>query len=244
MLQIAVCDDTVPDRRAISFILKQYFNTYPYDYNIVEYSSGETLTDDYEEGKYRFGLIFLDIYLTGMLGIEAARKIRRYDKKTAIIFMTTTPEYALESYDVRAYGYLVKPLKADRVMFLMNSYLKEECDLHKKAFFFKEGRNRMKVAFGEIEYIESQRNVLLINLVSKEQHRVYMKMDQAEEELKKYGFLRCHQSFIVNMNYVRRADKDFIMDSGARVPIRQRNVKIIRNFYFEYILEKSELTRI
>ena len=244
MLQIAVCDGRAEDRDVISRLLKQYFNRYPYEYCITEYSSGEMLTADYKEGIDTFSLIFLGMCLPGMPGMETARKVRQMDKKAAIVFMAATPKFALESYEVRAYGYLLKPVQAEKALLLIESFLQEQCDFLKKALFFKVGKRGIRISLEEIESIESRRNLLIISLANKEQYRVYMKMDQVEEKLEGHGFLRCHQSFIVNMNYVKRADKDFVMESGAQIPIRQRNAKAIRDAYFEYILEKAELTRI
>lgn len=244
MLQIAVCDARAEDRDVISGLLKQYFKRYPYEYCITEYSSGETLTEDYEEERCWFSLIFLGMCLPGMAGMETARKVREMDKRAAIVFMAATPRFALESYEVRAFGYLLKPLQAEKTLTLIGSFLREMCDDQKKQLFLKVGKRGVRIGLEEIEFIESRRNLLLISLADKEQYHVYMKMDQVEEKLEGYGFLRCHQSFIVNMNYVKRADRDFRMESGAQIPIRQRNAKAIRDTYFEYILEKADLTRI
>ena len=112
MLQIAVCDARAEDRDVISGLLKHYFKQYPYEYCITEYSSGETLTEDYEEERCWFSLIFLGMCLPGMPGMETARKVRQMDKRAAIVFMAATPRFALESYEVRAFGYLLKPLQA------------------------------------------------------------------------------------------------------------------------------------
>ena len=101
-----------------------------------------------------------------------------------------------------------------------------------------------RIAYREIEYIESRRNVLLVFLENGEEYRVYAKLDDVEKELKGHGFLRCHQSFIVNMNRVRVAEDDFLMMSGAHIPIRQRGSRAIRDAYFGYLLERAELTRI
>lgn len=86
--------------------------------------------------------------------------------------------------------------------------------------------------------------MLLVRLENGEEHRIYAKLDDVERELDGHGFLRCHQSYIVNMEQVRVVEKDFILTSGARVPIRQREAKAIREAYFEYVLDQAELTRI
>lgn len=243
MLQIAVCDDREEDRDRITGLLCRYLKESAYEYEITEYKNGEMLADDYEEGFVNFDLIFMDIYMEQMLGMEAARQVRRYSKNTAIIFLTETPDYALESYDVGAFGYLVKPLDEEKAVRLLERFIKERY-LEKKTMFLKEGRKSVRISFGEVEYVESRRNYVVVHLENKEEHKVYTKLDNISQMLDEYGFLRCHQSFLVNMNKVRKADKEFILDSGAVIPIRQRDTKAIRNMYFEYILNKAEFTRI
>ena len=244
MLRIAICDDLPSERETLSRFLRSYFAVHPYEYLLMEYDRGETLVDDYEDGSAAYDLIFLDIFMDGMLGMEAARGVRRLDPRVPIAFLTTTPDYAVESYDVRAYGYLVKPLDVDRTAALLERFLREEYDGRQKTLLLKEGGKGHRIAYREIESIESRRNVLMVRLENGEEHRVYARLDDVERELEGHGFLRCHQSFIVNMDRVRTVDSDFVMASGQHIPIRQRRNKAIRDAYFEYLLTQAELTRI
>ena len=244
MLRIAICDDLPSERETLGRFLRSYFAAHPYEYILTEYSRGETLVDDYEDGSAAFDLIFLDIFMDGILGMEAARGIRRHAPKVPIVFLTTTPDYALESYDVQAFGYLVKPLDSEKAAALLGRFLREEYDGRQKTLLLQEGGRGRRIAYREIESIESRRNVLLVRLESGEEHRVYARLDDVERELEGHGFLRCHQSYIVNMDQVRTVDNDFVMASGRRVPIRQRGNKAIRDAYFDYLLAQAELTRI
>lgn len=244
MLRIAICDDLPSERETLSRFLRAYFAAHPYEYILTEYSRGETLVDDYEDGSAAFDLIFLDIFMDGILGMECARGVRRFAPKVPIVFLTTTPDYALESYDVQAFGYLVKPLDSEKAAALLGRFLREEYDGRQKTLLLQEGGKGRRIAYREIESIESRRNVLLVRLESGEEHRVYARLDDVERELEGHGFLRCHQSYIVNMDQVRTVDNDFVMASGRRVPIRQRGNKAIRDAYFDYLLAQAELTRI
>lgn len=244
MLRIAVCDDLQSEREAIVHFLHSYFVAFPYEYSLTEYSRGENLLDDYDDGSVDFDMIFMDIFMDGILGIEAARGVRRFAPRVPIVFLTETPDYALESYDVRAYSYLVKPLEEGKLTGLLNDFLKEEYEGRQETLLLKKGSRSCRIAYREIEYIESRRNVLLVHLEDGEEHRVYAKLDDVEQELEGRGFLRCHQSFIVNMARVRTAEDDFLMMSGKHIPIRQRGSRAIRDRYFEYLLAQAELTRI
>lgn len=122
-------------------------------------------------------------------------------------------------------------------------FLREECDGRQKTLLIREGGRGRRIAYREIEYIESRRNVLLVRLENGEEHHVYAKLDDVERELADRGFLRCRQSYIVNMDLVRMVRNDFLMASGARIPIRQRGARAIRDAYFEYLLKQAELAR-
>lgn len=244
MLRIAVCDDEPADRLQIRQFLEGYLKKSAYAYTITEYSAGEPLTDDYADGDAFFNIVFLDIFMGRTSGIETARQIRRHDRRVSIVFLTTTPNYALESYDVRAYGYLLKPLNEERAETLLTEFLQEEYSGRQKSLMVHNGGRGGRIAYCDIEYAESDRNRILIHLEQGDVHHIYAKLDDVESELKPFGFLRCHQSFIVNMEKVHTAQKDFIMKSGAQVPIRQRGAKAIRDSYFEYILSQTDRTRI
>ena len=122
MLRIAICDDLKSERDMVKGFLRSFFAAVPYEYTLAEYSRGETMVDDYDDGSVDFDLIFMDIFMDGMLGMEAARCLRRYAPHVSIVFLTTTPAYALESYDVYAYGYLVKPLDGEKTAALLRRF--------------------------------------------------------------------------------------------------------------------------
>lgn len=104
---------------------------------MAEYSRGETMVDDYDDGSVDFDLIFMDIFMDGMLGMEAARCLRRYAPHVSIVFLTTTPAYALESYDVYAYGYLVKPLNGEKTAALLRRFCRRNTRETRKHFCSK-----------------------------------------------------------------------------------------------------------
>lgn len=244
MLRIAICDDLPQEREALGRFLRCYFAAHPYEYVLTEYARGETLVDDYEDGSVAFDLIFLDIFMDGILGMEVARSLRCFAPRVPIVFLTTTPDYALESYDVQAFGYLVKPLDGEKAAALLGRFLRDEYDGRQKTLLLREGGRGSRIPYREIEFIESRRNVLLVRLENGEEHRVYARLDDVGRELEGHGFLRCHQSYIVNMEQIRTVEDDFLMASGARVPIRRRGAKAVRDAYFEYLLTRAELTRI
>ena len=211
---------------------------------MAEYSRGETMVDDYDDGSVDFDLIFMDIFMDGMLGMELP-PVCGGTRPCAIVFLTTTPAYAWRVMMCMPTDTLSNPWTGRRRQPCSDVFCRRNTRETRKHFCSKrDDRGRQDCLPGELNNIESRRNVLLVFLENGEEYRVYAKLDDVEKELKGHGFLRCHQSFIVNMNRVRVAEEDFMMMSGAHIPIRQRGSRAIRDAYFGYLLERAELTRI
>ncbi len=245
MLKIAICDDALDERENLSRFLTAYLTQNGFSCEIAAYSQGEPLAADYADGDTGYDLIFLDIFMDGIDGMQTAREIRRSDPNVPIIFLTTSPDYALEGYDVRAYGYLVKPLDQIRAAAILEHFLYVEYGGRQKSLLVREGSSGARIAYRDIVLIESQAHLALVQTVQGASHRIYRKLDEIERELSGRGFLRCHQSFLVNLAQIASAEKNaFQMKNGAWAPIRQRDAKKLRDAYFHYLLEQAELTKL
>lgn len=241
MLKLAICDDMPQEREALRCFLKSYFAQAGHECDITEYMCGEPLAADYEDGDGVFDLIFLDIYMGEQNGLETAKKIRAHSRTVPIVFLTTSPDFALEGYEVRAMGYLLKPLIPEKAVALLDDFLREESARSQKSLLLREGARGGRIAYREILYVESQGNVLLVHTPDKT-HRLYQTMAEVENELREHSFLRCHNSFLVNLGQVNTAEKtEFILTDGSRVPIRQRDAKALRDAYFTYLLRQASL---
>lgn len=241
MLKLAICDDMQQEREALRRFLKGYFAQAGYEYEITEYTCGESLAADYEDGDGDFDLIFLDIFMGELDGIATAKKIRLYSEKVPLIFLTTSPDFALEGFSVWAMGYLLKPLVPEQATSLLNRFLRENCAKTQKSLPIRMGTHVERLPVREIVYIMSSNAVLLIHTQKYEVHRLYRKLDELEAELCGEDFLRCHQSFLVNLAYVTAAEQqEFVLSNGVRVPIRRQDVKKMRDAFFQYLLQKMD----
>lgn len=113
-LRIAITDDLNSEREKLSSAIIAPFSKVGLNVgNIDEYTSGEELLRQFSAGRY--DLIFLDIYMGGMSGVETAKRIRVLDKNVMLVFVTTSNEFASESYAVKANFYLLKPVRAESI---------------------------------------------------------------------------------------------------------------------------------
>lgn len=234
MRHIALCDDDERDRRALMKLLPQLpgFRR-SNDLRFSEYAGGEKLLSGIREKKDVFDLIFLDIFMPGLSGMETAREIRALGIDTPIVFLTTSPDFALESYDVNAVDYLLKPVDAEKLQRVLSRLPQQETGPH---LSIRSGKRVVNIMSEHILYIESDRNKLTIHTATDTFYQ-YGKLDDLEKQLPQDCFLRCHKSFLVNMNHIYAAEDQFRMDNGEIVPIKVRERRAIREAYFRYITE-------
>ncbi len=237
MLNIAVCDDDAAELSNLKALVYAYFNEICVDFKLNEYQSGDNLLECYRDKGVRYDIILLDIIMTGETGIVVAEKIRNLDEYVKIIFVTSTPDYAVDSYDVRAYGYLLKPVEKQRIFALFNRYFSEM--KKQNSITIRKGATHERLLAADIVYIESRARELYIYLKNGETRTCYGKLDSIEAEINSSSFLRCHKSFLVNMNYIARAKNEFITVFGHVVPIRQNGKTSIKERYFKYVLESN-----
>lgn len=235
----AICDDDNTDRILVGKILQEKMKNRREPLTIEYFECGEDLVEKYESGKQKYDLLILDIYMKYMDGMDAAKRIRRYDRNAAIIFLTTTPDYAVESYEVRATDYLLKPVSEGRMGEALNHFLEEHYPKVRQSLLMISGSSGRRIAYDDILYIESRRMNLRVVCSKGVEHTIRKKLDDVQEELPENRFLRCNQSFIVNMDYIRDADNNFTMCNGDIIPIKVREKKKIRNRYFDYLLNSG-----
>ena len=171
--------------------------------------------------------------------MQISKKIRQYSENVKIIFMSTSPEFALESYDVFAFGYLLKPLDHEKLRTLLDKYIKEVEANEKSLTINIKGRIH-NIRYADIVYLESKNTAVIIHTLDKERYKIYDKLDNIELRLENRRFLRCHQSYIVNMDHVSSVDTEFRTKTDDRVLIRKRSLREIREKYYKYILDKME----
>ena len=120
MLKIAFCDDETAEIAQLEELLKEYAAARGQEFVHTSYQSSVELMADIEKGE-RFDIMLLDILMPGENGMTAAREVREHDTNVKIIFLTTSPEFAVESYAVDAWYYQLKPIRQEVFFRLMDS---------------------------------------------------------------------------------------------------------------------------
>ena len=200
-MTIIVCDDSGADRENLIRLLRNYEKKKGLTFDIVEYDSGEALLKNMDKLQDS-SILFLDINMEGANGLDAAAQIKSLYPKICIVLVTAYIGYALEGYKVEASRFLVKDDLEVSLTECMDTLVRKlEQDAQVMEFSFVEGDIRLKIS--DILYIETARHKNIF-YTKNGSFQIYKKLDEIEEELREYGFVRIHMSFLVNMRYIRK----------------------------------------
>lgn len=236
MLQIAICDDQAPERLRLREWLIRYYTAQNVSCAFTEYACGEALYADYNDQSARFDLVFLDIYMDGMDGVKTAASLRRHDPMVSIVFLTTSPDHAIEGYTVNAAGYLLKPAADEQLTALMER-LSHLLRRREETSLLVGGRTHSRrVAIADVCWLESRNKKVELHLLDGTVHTIYERLAELEPRLIAPCFLKCNRGVIVNMEHVADVHENFVMCDGTTVPIKVRERKNIREQYFSYMI--------
>ncbi len=229
MINVAICDDDIATTGKVEEMLCRIAKRRFIPVETDVFWDGKHLVDAVEGGN-RYDIIFLDIEMEKEDGITAAQKIRKVDRNVLIIYVTSHESYMQESFIVRPFRFLLKPVNEMH----MEDCFKAACEeISNFDSYFRYSYQRMnhKVPIRDILYFESKRRKVYI-VTEKEVLELYGKLNDIEKNLKasKIAFLRVHQSFLVNYKHVDGIAYDFIiMDNGKRISIsedRRRQISV------------------
>lgn len=240
--KIAVCEDCREDARVLCEQLLRYCseNSLP-PYETDVFTDGSAFSSHFIPGKY--DLIFMDIYLEKEDGMKLVRNLRRLDKECPIIFFTRSAGHAVEAFEVNAAHYLTKPLDYHQLAEALNRCQKLNARRSKFILLPAAGTIR-KILISEIVFIEVFNNTSVIHLES-ENIPVRIPLKTLEENIRQAGsqsdFLRCHRSYLVNMNWIMALRNDFfLMDTGIPVPISRYSHRQVVRTYEDFALRNMK----
>lgn len=234
MLHFALCDDEESSRA----LLREAIARLPgyrrgADLRISEYRRGEDLLADMAEGYGQFDLIFLDIYMGGLTGVETARRLRTAKNLSPIVFLTTSPNFGVEAFEVDAVGYLLKPVEEEKLAVLLGKIF---APTHRPRVALRCGRERRYLDLSDILYAESFSHTVELHLGSGEIVSCTETLTELEKALSDPRFLRCHQSYLINMAHVSDVQTDFLLNNGTHIPIPSRRRREMTDAYYRYFV--------
>lgn len=216
-LKIAICDDIAAD---IQFLVS-LIHAEAGSYDCTVYDSGEALLWDFESG-FHFDIFFLDIYMDGINGVDVAKRIRAANLDALIIFVTSSNDFYRESYELYAFNYLIKPLtrhKLKEVLYRATAKLNMDTD---QMIHFSFDNRLHTINCSQLLYLTSDKHIIWFHMINGKMLKSYGKIDDFVTQLPAKIFLRCHQSYIVNLKHVTGKTANEFMLGEEKVPISRK----------------------
>ena len=236
-MKIAVCEDEAVQVNLLNNKIKKWANDYDIEVTINNFTTAESFLFEWEDYD-KYDIIFLDIKLGKISGVELSNIIREKNKNVDIVFVTGFFKYALHGYKVGALQYLMKPIKISDLYFCLNKTQERISNKNDKYMMILETPKKyIKLNCNEIHYCIMFSPYIDIH-TSSEKITVRKKISELEREIPSKYFIRCHRSYIVNLKYVKSITKDsVVLESGIRIPISRGRYKDINDTFINYICE-------
>ena len=217
MLQIGICDDVNDVRMKLRVLLQRLLEAQRIEFQIFEFSSGEGLFSWYKKHSGELDLVFLDIEMGGMNGMEVAKLLRAGDGSIQLVFVTGYTDYVFDGYTVGALGYLLKPPKLEQLEQVLTRALSAIQRQEPKLFFCKNGDSYFRIRRDTILYFQSSARQVIC--VTKERsYSFYAKLDEVARGLGE-EFVRIHQRYLVRAGAVERIDGSEVSVGAAILPV-------------------------
>ena len=233
MIHIAVCDDEKYMSDTIRTMAHDFFRRKNMETVIWQFSNGKELL----ESDKTIDILFLDIQMKEMNGMETARILRSRKFKGFLIFITVLKEMVFDSFEVQAYDYLVKPIEKKQFEKTMERLFSSMQDASQANLLVQRGYESSIIPFDEIVYCEIIDRKVYLHLVSSEIIDYYDRIENLERRLDG-RFFRCHRSFLINLKYLKSyKNKTAYKENGKEIPVSRLRSKEFSGVILQYMKE-------
>lgn len=242
-MKIVVCDDSIEDLTEIERLLAKYKEIHPdIRIEVEQFSDAVQLYQKIQE-KDLADIYILDMIMSEKTGIDIGTLIRTSNKESIIVYITSSDDFAMEAYSVRAVRYLLKPVSEEQ-FFEALTYAMSLTKLEKEITYPVKTKNGLiAVPAAKIEYIENYSRQLNIYLTNGENIKSIFIRKSFDEEIRDIAqdrrFIQVHKSFLINMNYVNKlTQSSILMESGKIIPVSKKRSADVRKEYLLYVNER------
>lgn len=235
MYNVAVCDDTEEERLQAAEYAGRFFEREGIEVRIDTYAAGRELLESGRE----YDLYLLDVLMPGMSGIDAAQALAEDKDHPVVVFITSSLESAVEGYRVEAAGFILKPVEEESFWSTMERVVRRRLGVKKAVLSLVHNRVNVELPLERLAWFENRLHRVFVKLTDGEVLSVNQKLSELQLVLEPHSqFLRCHQSYLVNLDYVDKLeDSCFYMRDGQMIPISRNFYKQSKNAYYHYRLK-------
>ena len=236
-MNIAIVEDNPNERAQLESILRAYAAEHRVSIELSHFARAEALLENYQPLQYT--VVFLDIFMIGTTGVEAAAEIRRQDQDTILVFLTTSEEYRAEALHYHAFDYITKPISEEDITRVMDDILAQYADTGRLSFV--SSRQEYSLPYSDIVAVRTDSaNYLEILDKSGKSYRTRMTFSAVTDQLSRDSrFLRILRGIYVNMDYVTGfRDGACQLLSCPPLPMNVRYARQIEQVWKNYTFSK------
>lgn len=230
-MKIAVVDDNPKDGGLLKKYIEKYALEKKLDCEVYQYGDGLDFLDHMDQD---FDIVFMDIEMPHLDGIQTARKMRETDETTVLVFITNLAQYAIHGYEVNAIEFMVKPVGYYNFSDKMAKALKFVKRNTEKTMLFKNNDIVTKLPVSKILYLEKDKNYIIFHTEDGD-FRERGSMAEMEEKLSGMGFSKCIAGCLVNLRYVTRMEKDVVWIRDISLPMSRTQRKVFAKEFVEFL---------
>ncbi len=222
MIKIAVVDDEQNIIEETKKFIERFFNNHSLNFKLYTFNDGKDLLLN----KDSYDIIFLDIEMKSLDGIDTAIQIRNYDMNVPIVYITSFSKYWRSAYQVHAFSFIEKPINYDKIAKVLNDFIQMCSEKAGKSVNLRTEQGTIVQNANEIYYFLIDKNKICTAYTFKKNYVVKENLNAIFEKLDKVQFYSPHRCCIVNLKYVDYISEfDIIMKNGEFVPMAQKRKK-------------------
>lgn len=240
MITAAVCDDNLIFGEQLRTWLLEYGKERHCELRVEAYASAEELLEDIHAGA-GFELLFLDIEMKGMDGIELGLHLRAISYQTLLIYVSGYDQYMRRLFETEPFRFLSKPLNRAELFLVMDKAMERIGRFRREHFTIRFGKNVVSLLCRDILYLESRQRKVIVHTV-RGAYSYYHKLDEAQAELEQISsdFVRIHKAYLVNMEHVEAFQYEKLaMRDGTILSISEVNRTKVRSRFWDYLKESE-----
>lgn len=242
-MKITICDDCIEDLSKLEKLLLKYKQRCPNrSFELARFTDPSRLYQRLLDGEWA-DLYILDMLMPYRTGIDLGSRLRKLGCENPIIYVTSSSDFALDAYEVRAVRYLLKPVSEERFFEAVDYALSYTAVKKEPLYLVKTKDGVVQTPYSRIEYVENSYRKLEVHLTDGDMLKsLFIRQSfegEVQELAEKSNFLQVHKSFLVNLDYVKRLDADgILMESGALLPVSRSRAAKAKREYLLFVSEK------
>ena len=231
-MRVAICDDEKPMQTILENLLDEFGRLRNIDISIDKFDNGHDLLRVLNEKEYE--IVFMDHQMQDIDGMETSRLIRSRNTDCVIISVSAFPEVAVDSYEVNAFRFIVKPINKEKLFKAIDDHLRS-ID-YDNLLILNTNDGKWKIKMSDIIYAEAKGKHTIVRTAQKS-FEINIHMKKIEDKLPSEKFCRCQRAYIAGFAHINNhTNAEIIFDNGERAQIGKAYYSKFKNAFQEYIM--------